>query len=91
MFNAVAKEYLVNTKQDGKLIESRLARTVPELEAAMTRFDHFPLFELRRAPAGVRLLIKAQATLGARTVLSFIPTHVTTGWVESQKFRRPRP
>jgi hypothetical protein len=90
MYNAVAQEYLVNYKRDGKLVESRLARTRADLEAAMTRFERLPLFRLDAARGG-RLLVKGRCELGSRTLLSFIPVHVTTDWAESRKFRAREP
>jgi hypothetical protein len=89
MYNAVSQEYLVNFKRDGKLVESRLARSVPELEAAMTRFERVPLFAVAdlRAGAGSRFLLKARAELGSKTWLSFIPVRVSTDWAVSRKFR----
>ena len=48
------------------------------------------LHAIEGIPEGWRLLIIGRAELGSRTVFSFIPTHVTTPWVESNKFR-PRP
>ena len=89
MYNAVAQEYLVNFKHDGRLVESRLARNRAELVAAMTRFERVPLFALAGIPAGTRLLVKARALLGSRTLLAFIPVDVETDWVESRKFRAP--
>ena len=89
MYNAVSQEYLVNFKRDGKLIESRLARSRPELESAMTRFERVPLFAtaLLRGDSGSRFMLKARAELGTRTWLSFIPLHVETDWAQSRKFR----
>jgi hypothetical protein len=90
MYNAVAEEYLVNFKRDGKLVESRLARSRAELESAMTRFERIPLFpvtDLRGGGRGSRFLLKARAELGAKTWLSFIPVHVATEWAVSRKFR----
>jgi hypothetical protein len=89
MYNAVSQEYLVNYKRDGKLVESRLARSRPELESAMTRFERVPMFttaDLRGGP-GARFLLKARAELGTKTWLSFIPLHVETDWALSRKFR----
>ena len=89
MYNAVSQEYLVNFKRDGKLVESRLARSRPELEAAMTRFERVPLFataDLRGDP-GSRFLLKARAELGTKTWLTFIPLHVETDWAQSRKFK----
>ena len=93
MYNAVSQEYLVNFKRDGKLVESRLARSRRELESAMTRFERVPLFataDLRGGP-GARFLLKARAELGTKTWLSFIPLHVETDWAQSRKFRPREP
>ena len=89
MYNAVSQEYLVNFKRDGKLVESRLARSRPELESAMTRFERVPMFTTAdlQGGAGARFLLKARAELGTRTWLSFIPLHVETDWAQSRKFR----
>jgi len=90
MYNAVTRDYLVNVKLDGKLIESRQAHSLAELETLLTKVDKLPVFTIEGIPEGWRLLIIGRAELGSRTVFSFIPTHVTTPWVESNKFR-PRP
>lgn len=89
MYNAVSQEYLVNFKHDGRLVESRLARSRADLEAAMTQFDRVPLFAVAGLPRGERLLVRGRAELGARTLLSFIPVTIETDWAESRKFRLP--
>ena len=93
MYNAVSQEYLVNFKRDGKRVESRLARSRPELESAMTRFERVPMFatsDLQGGP-GSRFLLKARAELGTKTWLSFIPIHVETDWAQSRKFQPREP
>ncbi|HEV8238069.1 MAG TPA: DUF4390 domain-containing protein [Thermoanaerobaculia bacterium] len=93
MYNAVSQEYLVNFKRDGKLVESRLARSRAELESAMTRFERVPMFttsDLQGGP-GSRFLLKARAELGSKTWLSFIPIHVDTDWTASRKFQLREP
>ena len=90
MYNAVTRDYLVNVKLDGKLIESKQVHSLGDLELALTRVEALPVFSIEGIPAGWRLLVIGRAELGSRTVFSFIPTHVTTPWVESNKFR-PRP
>jgi hypothetical protein len=90
MYNAVTRDYLVNVKLDGKLIESRQVHTLADLEIALTKIDKLPVFTIEGIPEDWRLLILGRAELGSRTVFAFIPTHVTTPWVESNKFR-PRP
>ena len=86
-FNAVTQEYLVNFRQDGKLVESRVVRERDELERVMTRFSRLPLFNLEDVNPEGRLTIKARADLGSKTVLLLIPKTVTTDWVQSRKFR----
>ncbi len=89
MYNAVTREYLVNYKLDGKLIQSRVVRDLEELRRAMTRFDSIPIFNLGDIGGKRRLLVKVRAKLGSRTIFYFIPTTVTTDWVESRKFQPP--
>lgn len=93
MYNAVSQEYLVNFKRDGKLVESRLASSVTELEAAMTRVERVPLFAVGdlRGGDGTRFLLKARAELGSKTWLSLIPVRISTDWAVSRKFRAREP
>jgi hypothetical protein len=80
----------VNFRQDGSLIESRVLRTIDELESAMTRFEGLHLFTVERPPPQRRLLVKARAKLGDKTILKIIPSTDATDWVESKKFRPPQ-
>lgn len=89
MFDAVSQEYLVNYKLDGKLVESRMVRSLDDLRQAMTRFEDLPVFSLASLPHRWRLLVKVRALLGSRTVFSLVPTRVTTDWQESEKFWAP--
>ncbi len=89
MYNAVTREYLINFKQNGRLIDSRVARDRDELERVMTRFDGLSVFTLGDLNPARRLLIRARADLGSKTLLGFIPTKVSTDWVRSRKFRPP--
>lgn len=90
MYNAVTGEYLVNYKQNGDLVESRVVREPEALEAAMTAFEALPAFSLagvRPSALERRLLVKVRAELGTKTVLFVIPTKIHTDWAESAKFR----
>ncbi len=87
MYNAVTGEYLVNTKHDGRLLESRTVRERPELAAAMTRFQALPVFTVDRPSPDERYLVRARAVLEPGEVLGFIPVRRTTGWIESNKVR----
>jgi uncharacterized protein DUF4390 len=91
MYDAVERSYSVHWKLDGKLIESRTVRDKKALEAAMTRVAPLPVFDLKGLPPRQRLLLKARAELGTKTILSFIPVTLTTDWVDSPKFRVPSP
>ena len=91
MYNAVTREYLINFKQDGKLIDSRIARTREELEQAMTRFDKLTVFHVDDVKPNPRrrALVRARAELGSKTMLLIIPTRIETDWVKSEKFSLP--
>ena len=90
MYNAVTREYLINFKQDGKLVDSRIARDRDELERAMTRIESIPAFVLGTdLNPDKRYLIKARAKLGSRTIMLLIPTRIETDWVTTRKFRPP--
>ena len=90
MYNAVTREYLINFKQDGKLIDSRIARDREELEQAMTRIESIAAFVLGHdLNPDKRYLIKARAKLGSRTIMLLIPTRIETDWVTTRKFRPP--
>lgn len=87
MFNAVTREYLVNTKHEGKLIDSRTIRDPAELEVIMTRFQALPVFVLDEPSRRERYLVRARAELGTGNVLGFVPVMRSTAWVESNKVR----
>jgi len=89
MYNAVTGEYLVNYKQDGKLINSRVVREISELRDAMTRFENLRLFTVEGLDTKKRLWVLARANLGSRHLLSLIPMTIQTDWAESRRFRLP--
>lgn len=95
LYDAMNREYLVNVKLDGQLVDSKMVRSLAELERLMTRFEGLPLFTLEGVREDVkersRLLVKARVVLGSRTVFFFIPGEVTTDWLESKKFNLPTP
>jgi Domain of unknown function (DUF4390) len=87
IYDAIARTYTVHFRLDDKLIESRTVHDRKALEAAMTRIERLPVFNLADIRNRRRLLLRVRAELGSRTVLSFVPVVITTDWVESQKFR----
>jgi len=89
MYNAVSREYLVNFKLDGELVESRVVHESGDCERAMTEIAPLPAFSLAGMPSTRRLLVRVRAELGSRTWLLFIPTRVVTEWRDSSKFRPP--
>lgn len=91
VYDAVARQYTINYKLNDKLIDSRTVHDPQALAEAMTRIEALPVFTLAGIPADWRLLVKARAELGSRTVLSIVPVAITTDWVESRKFRPPSP
>ena len=91
MYNAVTREYLVNTKQGGRLIESRTVRDEVELERAMTVFESFPAFTLDGDRDNSRFLVRIRVDLGPGALLGFIPYQRSTAWKESNKVRLRSP
>ncbi len=89
MYNAVTREYLINFRQDGDLIESRVVREADELEAAMTQFNEFLVFTVDSKQASQRLRVRMRTELGTEQIFFFIPKKVTTSWVETRRFRMP--
>jgi Domain of unknown function (DUF4390) len=87
MYDALSREYLVNYKLGGKLVESRMVTDLADLEPALTRIEDLPAFDLGNVPRSWRLLVRVRAELGPRTILSFIPAKDSTEWIESNKFR----
>ncbi len=89
IYDAVRREYLVNTKLDGRLLDSRMVHDLAALQEAMTRFDRLPVFTLEPLEDDRRILVRVRAELGTTHLLGFIPSSVTTDWVESNKLRPP--
>lgn len=87
MYNAVTSEYLVNFKQDGDLIESRVVREPADLRSAMTELEAFPIFSVAGRNPEELLQLRVRAELGTRMLLAFIPRTVATEWAHTDRFR----
>ncbi|MEE8524926.1 MAG: DUF4390 domain-containing protein [Thermoanaerobaculia bacterium] len=87
MYNAVTREYLINLRQNGDLIDSRVVQDVGELEDALTRFDNLNVFSVEGLNQQLRLQVRVRAELGTRTIFFFIPKTIHTDWAESGTFR----
>lgn len=85
MYNALTREYLVNFKQDGRLIDSQVKRSRAELEQAMTHLHALPVHTLDRPRPG-RWVVRVRAELGSKTVLLLFPTTRHTAWADSEVF-----
>jgi hypothetical protein len=83
MYNAVTREYLVNYKLDGRLIESRVVTDLDELERAMTLIHSLPAFEIQEELPPPRLQLTVRAQLGSKPFLLLFPNQVDTGWARS--------
>ena len=91
MFNAVTREYLVNTKIEGHLIDSRTLRDATDLERALTRFTALPAFTLAPGARPGRYIVRARVELGTGQALGFIPFLRTSEWEQSNKVRLRAP
>ncbi len=90
MYNAVTRDYLVNYKRNGELVESRTVRDLDELQEAMTRFDRVLAFSLADVKTRKNLVVRVRAEIGSKNLFSLIPTTLKTDWVETRKFQIPR-
>lgn len=90
MYNAVTRDYLVNYKRNGALVESRTIRDVEELKFAMTKFDRVFAFNLDDVDTRKMLVTRIRAEVGSRNLFSLIPTTLKTDWAETRKFQIPR-
>jgi hypothetical protein len=87
MYNVVTREYLINLRHNGDLIDSRVVQDVGELEGALTGFEDLDAFSVAGLNPQLRLQVRVRAELGTRTVFFFIPKTLHTDWVESGTFR----
>ena len=76
MYDALRREYLVNAKLDGKLLESRTVHELAKLEEAMTRIESLAAFTLPQKAENPRLLVRVRAEMGTRQILGFIPSKI---------------
>lgn len=87
MYNAVTREYLINYRQDGDLIESKVVREPDELRLALTEFVDFPVFKVEGKATTQRLRVRLRAELGTQQIFFFIPKKLSTSWVETRRFQ----
>lgn len=83
MYNAVTREYLVNYKLDGRLIESRVVTDLPGLERAMTLIHSLPAFEIQEELPPSRMQLTVRAQLGSKPFLFLFPNRIDTNWARS--------
>ena len=83
MYNAVTREYLVNYKLDGRLIESRVVNDLEELKRAMTLIHSLPAFEIQEELPPTRMQLTVRAELGSKTFLFLFPNRIETNWARS--------
>jgi hypothetical protein len=91
MYNAVTREYLVNYKLDGRLIESRVVNDLEELKRAMTLIHNLPAFEIEDELPPGRMQLTVRAQLGYKPILFLFPNRVDTNWARSWLSEPPPP
>ena len=79
LYNAVTREYLVNTKLDGGLIDSRVVTGLAELERSMTTVRQLPAFELEKE-LHPRTQLMVRGELGSKHFLLLFSNRITTNW-----------
>lgn len=89
-YDVLTMEYRVNLKLDDKLIDSRIFQDLNGVERAMTVILDLPAFSLGDREQAQPLTLRVRGNLGSRTILSLVPTSITTDWAESRRFFVPR-
>lgn len=87
MYNAVTREYLINKKYNGALIESLVIDDLDELKPTLTSITRFAAFSLDGIQTQQRLVVQVRAELGTKTVFFFIPKTINTEWASTRRFR----
>jgi hypothetical protein len=91
MYNAVTREYLVNYKLDGRLIESRVVNDLDGLKRAMTLIHSLPAFEIEEELPPARMQLTVRAQLGSKLFLYLFPNRIDTSWARSWLTEPPPP
>lgn len=79
-------DYTVERRLDGRLLETRVARTRGEAAAALQVLPALPSFTLGKHLAGKRLVVKVRCSYGSDVALGFVPVAAETDWVRSDVF-----
>lgn len=90
MYNAVTRDYLINYKRNGELVESRTVRDLDELKQAMTSFHRVLAFNLTDIETRKMLVARVRAEVGSKNLFSLIPTTIKTDWAEARRFQIKR-
>ena len=91
MYNALTREYLVNTKWEGRLIETQVVKSIDALRQLMTIVQELPFARLDPEASTDRLIVRVRAEMGSKNILWMFPTSVHTDWSETRSFRRVEP
>ncbi|MCH9651774.1 MAG: DUF4390 domain-containing protein [Deltaproteobacteria bacterium] len=88
-YDVLTLEYRLNFKLNGKLIDSKIFQDLGLLERAMSQVVDLPAFVVERGENRREITLRVRADLGSRTIMSLIPTRITTDWAESRRFVPP--
>ena len=80
IYNAVTREYQVNFKHDGKLIDSRVVTDIEALRRAMTLIHSLEVFDDVDVEPRQRTQLMVRADFGSKHVLLLFPNRVNTPW-----------
>ena len=89
MYSAVTREYLINFKQDGNLVDSLVVHDAADLQRAMTLFEDLTVAGIEALHDEGRVKLRVRAQLGSKTLMSFIPRDIHTDWAESSPLALP--
>ncbi len=85
-YRPVNSDYTLESRLDGKLLETRIVATLAEAADALAHLPPFPVFTMGNHLLGKRLVVKVRCTYASGISLGVIPTSIDTGWTRSADF-----
>lgn len=85
-YRPVSSDYTVETRLDGKLLETRVVPSPAEAVRSLSEVPKLPCFTMGGHVRGKRLFVRLRSSYGSGLSLGVVPTSVDTDWVRSEAF-----
>lgn len=85
-YRPVSSDYTVETRLDGKLLETHVVPTPAEAALSLSDVVALPCFTMGGHVRGKRLFVKLRSSYASGVSLGVVPTSVGTDWARSEPF-----